>query len=303
MTLRNLPTEEWPFEICELWIVCIKLRDVTQPLPPQSIAGRHSPVSLPGKSPADDGFHDQMVGGPGGANADAEIDFPLGRDVNVNRGYKLLLLFVQRIEVTDRPESAVVFQAAAYYFAVACPVRPEKIVADSEIRRELYSPPRILSMQRRVERGIERPIPASQFLIHDGPYLPGPRVRRKFSPLIADLVGKAHAHRPVPRFRRAHPRTNVISHPLPAVAVMDAGKNVEAGFKPVGESLCDLDGLVHRAIGRLQTIYHFLFTLDGVIAVQLDHGAARMNGFAGINLYLVIILRPAGVSYACQPQE
>ena len=31
MTLRNLPTDEWPFEICELGIVCIKLRDVTQP--------------------------------------------------------------------------------------------------------------------------------------------------------------------------------------------------------------------------------------------------------------------------------
>src|SRR5207248_11360457 len=128
-----------------------------------------------------------MVGGTGGANADAEIDFPLGRDVNVNRGEKLLLLFAQRIEVTNRPESAVVFQAAAHHFAVACPVRPEKIVADFKISRELYSTPRILAMQRRVEREIERPIPPSQFLIHDEPDLTGPAVCRQLSALTAAL--------------------------------------------------------------------------------------------------------------------
>src|SRR5713101_5573924 len=39
-----------------------------------------------------------------------------------------------------------------------------------------------------VERGIERPIPAPQPLIHDGTHFPGPGVRREAAALIANFV-------------------------------------------------------------------------------------------------------------------
>src|SRR5438874_4833808 len=114
---------------------------------------------LPGKSSADDAFHDQVIRRASSANAHAEVNFPLRRYIYIDRREKLLLLVAQRIKIPTRPESAIVFQAATHHFGVAASARLKKIVAGFEIRRELHSAARIFPMQRRIERRIERQIP------------------------------------------------------------------------------------------------------------------------------------------------
>ena len=69
--------------------------------------------------------------------------------------------------------------------------------------------------------------------------------------LIADLGGEAHAHRPAPFFRHAHPGPDVVAHPLHAQAALLAGEDVEAHLGPVVDALGNLDGFVFGMIGGL----------------------------------------------------
>src|SRR5512137_2222767 len=56
-----------------------------------------------------DEFQNEMIGGSGHADAGAEIDFPLRREVQINGGKDGMLLFTERIKAPDRAQSAIVF--------------------------------------------------------------------------------------------------------------------------------------------------------------------------------------------------
>src|SRR5258708_39683235 len=83
----------------------------------------------PGKPSADDALDDQVVGGSGYAHADAKVDLPLGRDVQIDRRNNLLLLLRDRIEAGHRAQRAVILQAAADHL--------REIVRYLYVRREL----------------------------------------------------------------------------------------------------------------------------------------------------------------------
>src|ERR1051326_573845 len=100
----------------------------------------------------------------------------------------------------------------------------------------------------------------------------------------------------MPALRHAHPRTNVISHPLVSEVAMRAGGDVEAGFKPVGESLCNLHRLMDGAGRWLGSVCgkaaarSCLGTGNRVIAMQFDHSVAGWDHVGAIDLDFVIAL-------------
>ena len=108
--------------------------------------------------------------------------------------------------------------------------------------------------------------------------------------LVADLVGDAHAHRPVPAIRRTNPRTDVVAHPLPASVTTRAGEDVKASLKPGVEPSSDLDGLMQGVVSGQHSVNHSLRAVHGEVAVQLDHGVAGENGVSTIDLDLIIVL-------------
>ncbi len=59
-------------------------------------------VAAPVEAAPEDSFDDEVVGGGGDTDADAEVDLPLGRDVEVSDGEELVLLIVGRRAVEDR---------------------------------------------------------------------------------------------------------------------------------------------------------------------------------------------------------
>src|SRR6267142_5643967 len=195
----------------------------------------------PAKSSADDALDDQVVGGPGHADADAKVDLPLGRNVKIDRRDNLLLLLRARIEAGHRAERAVILQAAADHL--------RKIVRNLDVGRELEALAHIRTMQGLIDGRIEGQIPASQLLVHNGTHLPRPGIFGKLPALIADLIREAQPDRPVPFFRNAKARAYMVAHPVPAVTGAGAGKDVEAGLKPVVEALRDFDGLMQRMVG------------------------------------------------------
>ena len=76
-----------------------------------------------------------------------------------------MLLVAQGVEAGDRAERSVVLQAAGDFRG--------EIVARLEVGRELEAFADTGAVERAVERWVERPIPLAEFLIDDGPDLPG----------------------------------------------------------------------------------------------------------------------------------
>ena len=52
----------------------------------------------PGESAAHDAFHDEVVGGMSGSDADSEVEFPLWTEIHVDGGEELLLLVSECVE-------------------------------------------------------------------------------------------------------------------------------------------------------------------------------------------------------------
>jgi hypothetical protein len=95
----------------------------------------------------------------------------------------------------------------------------------------------------------------------------------------------------------------MIAHPLPAVIVWDAGKNIKARLKPRCPSLSNFYGFVPSAL-RWQYAVHRIFRPgDGVVAVQLDHGTARGDGFGTVYLNFIIVLSSCGSTKDYEQRE
>jgi|HubBroStandDraft_4_1064222.scaffolds.fasta_scaffold04094_5 hypothetical protein len=147
-----------------------------------------------------------------------------------------------------------------------------------------------LAVERSVERGIKRPIPASDLLIHDGTNFPGPRVHRILPTLVADFIREAHAHGPVPFLRYGNSRPDMISHPLPALTFSYGSEDVKATFKPVIEAVSDLHRFMLGVIGWVNTINDCFRTVDREIAVELNHRVSGIDQIRSVHLDFVVVL-------------
>src|SRR5215813_5008212 len=124
---------------------------------------------LPTKPAADNGFDDQMVRRARDANADAKIQLPFRRHVQVNRWKDLLLLVRNWIKAANGTQRAIVFNSATDHFG--------KVVRNFQIRRKFKSLAYAFAMQRLVYRRIEGEIPWAQLLVHNGTNFPCPGIR------------------------------------------------------------------------------------------------------------------------------
>src|SRR5215469_8961016 len=162
---------------------------------------------------------DQMIGRVGHAHTEAEIHFPLRRKIQVDRGKQLMLLLTGGKEVGGRTEGAVVLESAGNLLC--------EIVAEFEVRREGEALMDTLPVKGAIKSRIEGEVPGAGLFVDDRANLPGPGVGGESAALVANFVRKAQAHRPLPLFGDMHTGPNMVANPVPALAILHAGKNVE----------------------------------------------------------------------------
>ena len=238
------------------------------------------------KAVAEDHFGDEVIGGRGDADAQAEVDFPLGRYIQVDGGENLVLLEAGGQEVRGGAHGAVVFDAAGDFF--------REVIADFDVRRENEALADGFAVERAIEGGIEIEIPAADLLIDDGAHLPSPGVGGKLAALVADFVGEAETDGPFPFFRDRDAGADVVANPLDALAAAFGSEDVEADFEPIGEAVGDFDGFVFGVVGGVEAVLDGLGATDGEIAVEFDHGVVRVHEVVVVDLDFVVFLGADG---------
>src|SRR5579863_6072637 len=113
----------------------------------QTIDGHNGQSRSKIEAVAKDHFHDEMIGSACYSHAQAEIDFPLGRNIQIDGGKKLVLLLTDGIESRNRPYRAVVFKTSGDLGS--------EVVAKFEVRREDNALVHVRAVPRAVESGIE----------------------------------------------------------------------------------------------------------------------------------------------------
>ena len=235
---------------------------------------------------AEDHFGDEVIGRTGDTYADAEVDFPFGRKIEIDGGKKLVLLLGDRIEIGGGAYGAVVFEAGGDFFG--------EVVTDFDVGGKDEALIFGEAVEGLVKGGVEREIPAIDLFVDDGAHLPGPSVDRVFAARVADFVGEAEADGPFPFGRDADAGANVVADPVEALAILRRSENVETGFEPVGEAVSDFDGFVELVVGGESAVGGGLGTLESEIGVEFDHGVAGLDGFVGIDLDFVVFLGGRG---------
>src|ERR1035438_1865228 len=129
----------------------------------------------PIEAAADDAFYDPVIGGGGGAYADAEVDLPVGREVQIDGGEELLLLIVETGNVGDAAVVGVVLEAAGDLLG--------EVVADFGCWSEVDTFIDIGAVPGALEGRVDGEVPAARLLIDDGANLPGPRSEEHTSEL------------------------------------------------------------------------------------------------------------------------
>src|SRR6266571_1944990 len=235
---------------------------------------------------AENHLRKQVIRGARHAHTQPKIDFPLGREVQVNRGKNLLLLLAYRVKARDRAERAVILEASRDFLG--------EIVAELEVGRENETLIHTRAMEGSVKRGIERKIPRAELLIDNGPDFPRPGVRGVSAALPADFVREADADGPVPVGRNAHPGTNVAAYIIPTLAVLGGSKNVKPGLEPVVKTVGDLDGFMQLVVRGKSAVIGGFGALKCKVRVQLHHSVARLDSLVRIHLDFVVPLRASG---------
>ena len=227
-----------------------------------------------------------MIGGARDADAEAEVDFPLRGQIQVDRRKNLVLLKRAGQKVGGWPYGAVVFEAARDFL--------RKVVAEFEVWGENETLAHRLAVQRFVEGGIETEIPTVDLLIDDGTHFPSPSVGGKWAALISDFVGEAEADGPVPFFGDGDAGTDMVADPLDALAAAFGSEDVEAYFEPVGKTVGNFDSFVLGVVGGIEAVDDGFAAVDGEIAVELDHGVVRFNEIVAVDLDFIVILSAGG---------
>src|SRR6516225_7730592 len=68
-------------------------------------------------------------------------------------------------------------------------------------------------------------------------------------------------------------------------------ENIKANFKNSAKPCRYLQRLVQSVVGRNHPFFNLFGSVDGIIAVQLKHGAGRSLRLRCVDLNLIIILR------------
>ncbi len=109
-----------------------------------------SVVVAPVETAAEDAFDDPVVGGCGWSDADAEVDLPFGRDVQVDGREDLLLLVVEAGDVGDAAVVGVVFNASGNDLG--------EVPADFGGGREVEAEFDVGTVPCAFERGVDGPV-------------------------------------------------------------------------------------------------------------------------------------------------
>ena len=166
-----------------------------------------------------------------------------------------------------------------------------KVVADFCVGRKNETLTHRLAVKGTIEGGVEIKIPAAELPIDDGTHLPRPGVGGELPALVADFIGKAEAHRPLPLLGDGDTGTNVVTDPLNTLAAALGSKDVKAYFEPVGETVGDLDGFVLGVVSGIDAVDDGLSAIDGEITMELDHGVVGINQIGAVDLNFVVVLR------------
>lgn len=202
----------------------------------------HGPItksayrSLEVKTITEEDLRDQVVGGAGKTDTEAEIDFPLRSDIQIDCWEYLVLLLRNCLKPSHWTDRTVIFQTSGNF--------RREIATEFEVRREDYALVHAFAVKRSVERRIQRPVPAANFFIHNWADFPRPRGKGILPPLIAYFIREAQPHWPAPLLWRRNSRPDVISNPLPALSFIYGGEDVKATLEPVIEAMRDLQSFM-----------------------------------------------------------
>jgi hypothetical protein len=94
----------------------------------------------------------------------------------------------------------------------------------------------------------------------------------------------------MPFLRHGKPRPDVISHPLPALALSYGSKDVKATLKPIIEAMSDLYRFMLGMIGRVNPIHDCLRTVDCEIAMEFEHRVTGIDQIGSVHLDFVVVL-------------
>ena len=94
----------------------------------------------------------------------------------------------------------------------------------------------------------------------------------------------------MPTIGCADARAYVIADPLHTVAVLLAGKDVQADLRPTRNAFGEFERLMLLMIGRNNTANVILLTFRGEVRVQFSHQCLRRNGVCAVNLDLIVSL-------------
>src|SRR5581483_1017805 len=163
-----------------------------------------------------------MIGAGGHAYSDAEVEFPLVAEIQIDRGNKLLLLVVDGIKTRDGAVRAVILQA--YGGALG------DVVAELDVRRECVTPGGFGAAEGFVDGRIKSEIPAFDLVrrVDDGADFPGPGVGGDERALPSDFIGQAESDYPPELFRIRESRANVRADVVIAAVGLQGRKYVEA---------------------------------------------------------------------------
>lgn len=216
------------------------------------------------------------------ANTDTEVEFPVRAYIQINGRQDLVLLFVQRIEVADWAQAAVILNAKRDFV--------RDFAADFRIRRKLPTDMLVFALEGFFHRWVKAEVPFLVFLIHNRAQFQRPGIGGIQPPLVAEFSRKAQPDRQFPTFGRTDARANVRADKIPSIAGTRAGEQIEPGFKPRAKPFGDFQCFMQRVM-RWQHVPDFRFVADeGEVAVQFDHRSARFHRFRAIHLNLVIVL-------------
>ena len=81
----------------------------------------------------------------------------------------------------------------------------------------------------------------------------------------------------MPFLRDGNARADVVTHPLPALALGYGSEDVKAALQPVLEAMPDLDRLMFGVIRLLNAVHNCLGAIDCEVAMELNHGVCGIS--------------------------
>src|SRR5262249_46059904 len=141
---------------------------------PSSVHGRLGLLLLSlaaADAPSEDHLDDTLITAGGERRAVAEVELPVGPEVEVRREKNLVLLLAQWLDALDGAGRTIVLDGQID--------ARRHVVPDVHVRREIERLRGVRAAQRLAKHGIERDVPGPHLLVDDRTELIRPRVGRE----------------------------------------------------------------------------------------------------------------------------